>query len=164
MSLNRSTKLLLTSPVAAPLGKWDGQQRLVGRLLQRAGGLPESLGDALLEVGADLVLDIFLEPPHDQSLVPEIGWRVVVRITDRSRIQQTHQRGKAAGGTIVRGGREQKHRVRAASEEAGQPGATGEAILMTPRCHIVTLINDDDVPPGILKVVPILEVGLQGVN
>ena len=122
------------------------------------------LGDTFLEVGADLIANVLLETADDQALVAEIFGGVVVGIADGRGVEQTHQRGKAARRAIVRRGRQQHHGVGTAREHAGQSGATRHAILVASRRHVVALINDDDVPPGVLEVIPVLKVVLEGID
>ena len=156
--------LLFSGTVLALLGEGDLEQGPEGSLFLRAGRLPELLGDTFLEVGADLVANVLLEAAHDQPLVAEIFRGVVVGIADGGGVEQTHQRGKAARRAIVRRGRQQHHGVGTAREHAGQSGATRHAILVATRRHVVALINDDDVPPGVLQVIPVLKVVLEGID
>ena len=156
--------LLLAVAMLALLGKRDGQQRLIGGLFLRAGRLLELLGDALLKVGADLIADVFLEAAHHQPLVAEILWRIIVGIADRRRIEQTHERGEASRRPVVRRGRQKHHRVGPPRQQPCQPRPTRHPVLMTAGRHVVALVDDDDVPPGVLQVVPVLQIGLEGID
>ena len=156
--------LLFAGAVLSLLGEGDGEQGLVGCLFEGTGGLPDLLGDAFLKVGADLVFDVLFEPADDESLVAEIIRRVVLGVADGGGIQQAHEGGKAAGGAIVRGGGEQDEGVGATCEETGKARAPGDAVLVAAGGDIVTFVDEDDVPPGVLEIVPVLEVVLEGVD
>ncbi|MCG3775772.1 MAG: hypothetical protein JW395_2616 [Nitrospira sp.] len=73
---------MLAGAVFPFLGEGDGKESLVGGLFFATGRLPNLLGDALLEVGADLVFDVLLEAADDQAFVPEVIGRVVFGIAD----------------------------------------------------------------------------------
>ena len=124
----------------------------------------ELLGDPLLEVRTDLVADVLLEAADDQALVAEVLRGVVVGIADGGGVEQAHQRGEAARRAIVRRGREQHQGVGAGGQQAGQASAPRQAVLACTGRDVVALVDDDDVPPGVLQIVAVLEVALERID
>jgi hypothetical protein len=61
----------------------------------------------------------------------------------------------------VRRGRQQDQRVGTAGESPGQACPPRLALLRGARRDVVTLIDDDDVPPSVLEIVAIFEVILR---
>ena len=96
--------LLLARAMLATLGELHSKQSAVGRFFLRAGGLTQAGGSTLLKVCCNLVLDVFLKPTHYQAFAFEVVWGVVVRVRNGGRVEQCHERGKAAGRAIVGGG------------------------------------------------------------
>jgi hypothetical protein len=64
----------------------------------------------------------------------------------------------------VRRGGQQHHGVRATGEQAGQSGTTRQAILVAARRDVVALIDDDDVPPGVFQIIPVLKIVLERID
>lgn len=60
--------------------------------------------------------------------------------------------------------REQHQGVRARRQQLGQPGTPREPRLAGTCGDVVAFVDHDDVPPGILEVVAVLEVALEGVD
>ena len=88
--------LLAPGLVLATLGEGHVQQCTVGGFFLGAGRLAQADGLAFLEVGLHLVFDVFLEAADDQALAAEVVGRVVVGVGNGGRVQQAHQRCKAA--------------------------------------------------------------------
>ena len=122
-----------------------------------AHGINLALGDALCQ----LVAHVPLEAAYDQALVPEVFLRVVLRVGNGGGVQHVHQAGKALGTAIVRGGRQQNQRVRAGGQEARQAGTLRTGVAVS---HVVGLVDDDDVPVGLLEVVAVFDVLLERVD
>ena len=158
-------KLLLTAPlVLAGLGEGNVQQGAVGGLFLGAGGPAQAEGLALLEVALDLVLDVLLEAPDDQALAAEVVGGVVVGVGDGGGVQQAHQGGEAARRAVVGRGRQQDEGVRAVGQQAREAGAPRQPGFPRPGRDVVAFVDDDQVPPGVLKIIPVLQIVLEGVD
>jgi hypothetical protein len=105
-----------------------------------------------------------LKAANDQAFLAVIPRRIVIGGADRGGIEEGHERRKAPRCAIVRRGRQQDQRVGAAGEFLDQARPPQLALLSGARRDVVTLIDDDNVPPGVLEVVAIFEVVLQGVD
>ena len=158
-------KLLLTAPfMLAGLGEGDVQQGTVGGLFRGAGGPAQAEGLALLEVALDLVLDVLLEAADDQALAAEVVGGVVVGVGDGGRVQQAHQGGEAARRAVVGRGRQQDEGVRAVGQQASEAGAPRQPGFPRPGRDVMAFVDDDQVPPGVLQIVAVLQVVLEGVD
>ena len=64
----------------------------------------------------------------------------------------------------MRCGREQHERVGPVGQQPRQPCAARQARLPCPGGHVVALVDDDDVPPGVFEVVAVLQIALERVD
>jgi hypothetical protein len=156
--------LLACRPCAGRLGKRDIEQGAVGGFSCRRGGLAQAGGLRSWKSALTWSLDVLLEAPDDQAFVAEVVGRVVVGVGDGRRVEQRHQRREAARRAVVRRGRQQDQRVGAGGQQTwpGGRGATGR--FTGAGGHVVAFVDDDDVPPGVLEVVAVLEVALERVD
>ena len=149
-----------------------GEQRLVGGLLRRGRRKPAPDDLPLAEGVANLMPDVLLEAPDDEPLLAEVFLRVVVRIRDGRRVQHVHQAREAARPAVVRRRREHDERVGPAREQASEAAAQRRSSMRgvpagaSPAAvrDVVRLVDDDDVPVGLLQVGAVLGVLLQGVD
>src|SRR5271163_1373988 len=146
--------------MVAGLREADGEKRPIGLLLQRASGLPQARHHALLEVVADLVLDVLLEATDDQTLVAIILARVVVGIRNSRRVKKAHQRSKTAGRAVMWSSRKQDQRIGPIGELPRESRAAGEVGFSRASRDIVAFVDYDNIPPGILKIIPVFEIAL----
>jgi hypothetical protein len=54
--------------------------------------------------------------------------------------------------------------VRPCGQQLGEPGPSGQSSLARTGGDVVALVDDDDVPPGVLQVIAILQIALEGVD
>ena len=137
------------------------QQGLEGGLLLRRGREPAADDLAVAEGLADLGLDVLLEAPDHQPLVPEVFRGEVVRVRDGGGVQHVHQAREAARPAVVRGRGEHDEGVGAPGQQAGEAAAQRARAAVR---HVVRLVDHDDVPVRLFQVRAVLGVLLQGVD
>jgi len=131
------------------------------RFFRRGGGGSHDVDLPLGQVATKLILYILLQAPNDQTLVAEILVCVIRRVGDSGRVEHVHQTGKAFGLAVVWCGRQHDERIGAGRQQAGQPGTLG---MLAAFGHVMCLVNDDDVPPGLFEIMPVFDVLLEGID
>jgi hypothetical protein len=156
--------LLFAASMRTSLGETDGEQGPVGRLFLFGGLWGEFDGAPFLKVACHLMPDILLETANDQPFVVIILRCVVIGVTDRGGVEESHERREAPRRAVVRCGRQQDQRVGAAGESLRQARPPRLALFTRTRGDVVTLIDDDDIPPSVVEIIAVFEVVFQRVD
>ena len=164
---------LLEGHIAEPAVFCLGQHGFIGdeRLKRRfflCGGSTGHLTDmALFKTVLCLILNIFLEATDKQAfdVVPvilDVLLSVVIRIRNGSRIKHVHQRSEGTGAAVVRGGGQHNQCIAPAGKQICQAGTLGTAVASLG--HIMCLIDDYNIPPGVFKMDTVFAVPLDRIN
>jgi hypothetical protein len=118
---------------------------------------------AVLERGADLVLDVLFEAADVEAADLVVG--ELRGVGDRGRVEQVHQAGEALGPAVVRGRGGEDQRITGLGEQAGEAGAhRGLAALDRALGDVLALVDDDHVPLAVLEISSVLLVLLERVD
>ena len=98
----------------------DREQGLESGLLLPGGREPAADDLAVAEGLADLGLDVLLETPDHQPLVPEVLRREVVRVRDGGGVQHVHQAREAPRPAVVRGRGQRRPLARSLGDSAAR--------------------------------------------
>ena len=134
-------------------------QAIVGGFLRVTGMMPFAVDHALGKTPAHLILDVLLEAANEQTL--DVLRAVIAVVLDGGRVQHVHDAGERLAPTVVRRRGKENQGIRAGGEQLRHAGTHG---VRAPASDVVRFINHDDVPPGILKVVPVFAVLLDRVD
>ena len=145
---DRAEQKLAGALRAVQAAELQSGQDLVGALLFGRGVARELQYAPLLHAPGDLVLDVLLEPAHEQAL--DVVLAVVVRVGDGRGVQHVHEARERCRLAVVRrrGGHDQG--VGLAGEQFGEFGAQRSAAAADR--HVVRLVDDDHVPVALFEM------------
>ena len=138
------------------------------RRLFFCGGSARHLADMpLFKAALRLILNIFLEATNEQALdvipvILDVLLGVVIRVRNSGRIQHVHQAGKGTCAAVVRGGGQHNQCIAPAGKQIRQAGTLGTAVASLG--HIMRLIDDNNIPAGILQMDTVFTVPLDRVD